>query len=614
MASDPGTDPGTGQGTGQGTGPASGPPRKGRRPPLFSPEDRRNIRWFWETYLRRSVPALILVLGMIVVQGLVYQQFLRLTESGLRTIFDNGSFRDILVVCAFVFVLFGVRGAISYAVPRISTWLAARAVRQLRDDMVDRYLQQDLAFYDRTRSGDILLRLVNQAQQLAAFVGQQTMNAARDFATIAIVSAYLAWREPILFAVTLLLLPALVGIMHMVSAQIKRVQSESQAATSAFMNTIDEMTAGMRTVKLSGQEPFERERLAARTAEMSDMMVRLQAAQALVLPAIDLASAVVYVLVIGGGGYMVLATDRGTDGAAIIAFLLGLVLIFDPARHLVQFLARVQQGLVMLSSVRDVFEFRPTVVDKPDATDTFDTAGEIRFDGVRFAYAPDQPLFDGLDVSFPGGRTTAIVGATGSGKTTILSLLARLYEVGDGRITIGGTDVRDIRIAALRGAMSVVAQDVVIFDASLTQNIRYVRPDATDAEVRAAAEAAEIADLIDARGDAPVGPKGSQLSGGQRQRIAIARAFLRDRPIVLLDEATSALDQRTEERVRRALDRLTAGRTTLIVAHKLAAVTRADRIILLDHGRVAEQGTHAELLALGGLYAAMYAAQKDGYV
>jgi len=593
--------------------PVTAPQGKPRRQPLFSPEDRRNIRWFWDTYLRRSVPALILVLGMIVVQGLVYQQFLRLTESGLRTIFDNGSFRDILVVCAFVFLLFAVRGAISYAVPRISTWLAARAVRQLRDDMVDRYLQQDMAFYDRTRTGSVILRLVSQAQQLANFVGQQTMNAARDFSTILIVSAYLAWREPILFSVTLLLLPALVGIMHLVSARIKRVQAESQSAMSAYMNTIEEMTTGMRTVKLSGQEQFERERLAERTTEMSDLMVRLQAAQALVLPSIDLASAVVYVLVIGGGGYMVLATDRGTDGAAIIAFLLGLVLIFDPARHLVQFLARIQASLVILASVRSVFDLQPTVVDKPDATDSFNTAGDIRFDTVRFAYSPDQPLFHGLDLTFRGGRRTAIVGATGSGKTTILSLLARLYEVEDGRITIGGTDVRDIRIAALRGALSVVAQDVVIFDASLTENIRYVRPDATDAEVRAAAEAAEIADLIDARGDAPVGPKGSQLSGGQRQRIAIARAFLRDRPIVLLDEATSALDQRTEERVRRALDRLSAGRTTLIVAHKLASVTDADRIVLLDRGRVAEQGSHAELLALGGLYAAMYAAQKDGY-
>jgi ATP-binding cassette subfamily B protein/subfamily B ATP-binding cassette protein MsbA len=593
--------------------PVTDPARKPRRAPLFSPEDRRNIRWFWDTYLRRSVPALILVLAMIVVQGLVYQQFLRLTESGLRTIFDNGSFRDILVVCGFVFLLFGVRGAISYAVPRISTWLAARAVRELRDDMVDRYLRQDLAFYDRTRSGDVLLRLVSQSQELANFVGQQTMNAGRDFATIVIVSAYLAWREPLLFSVTLILLPALVGIMHLVSARIKRVQAEAQNAIGAYMNTIDEMTSGMRTVKLSGQEGFERDRLAARTAEMSDLMVRLQAAQALVLPSIDLASAVVYVLVIGGGGYMVLAMDRGTDGAAIIAFLLGLILIFDPARHLVQFLARIQASLVILSSVRSVFDLQPTVTDRADATDSFDTAGDIRMDGVRFAYSADQPLFDSLDLTFPGGRTTAIVGATGSGKTTVLSLLARLYEVEDGRISIGGTDVRDIRIATLRGALSVVAQDVVIFDASLTENIRYVHPDATDAQVRAAAEAAEIADLIDARGDAPVGPKGSQLSGGQRQRIAIARAFLRDRPIVLLDEATSALDQQTEERVRRALDRLTAGRTTLIVAHKLASVTQADCIVLLDRGRVAEQGTHAELLARGGLYAAMYAAQKDGY-
>jgi ATP-binding cassette subfamily B protein/subfamily B ATP-binding cassette protein MsbA len=232
---------------------------------------------------------------------------------------------------------------------------------------------------------------------------------------------------------------------------------------------------------------------------------------------------------------------------------------------------------------------------------------------VQFGYGGQRALFDGLDLTIRGGGTTAIVGATGSGKTTILSLLTRLYDVEGGRVTIGDTDLRQIRVATLRRAFSVVAQDIVIFNSSIWENIRYVRPDATEAEIWAAAEAAEIAQLIRERGDAPLGPKGSQLSGGQKQRIAIARAFLRSAPILLLDEATSALDQRTEEKIQGAIARLGEGKTTIIVAHRLSSVVRADWIYLLEQGRIAEQGTHADLIAGRGLYAAMFEAQKSGY-
>jgi ATP-binding cassette subfamily B protein/subfamily B ATP-binding cassette protein MsbA len=594
-------------------------PRKGERGkrdgrgPLFTPRDIDNIRWFWRNYLKRSIPALFVVLGMILLQGVVYQQFLKLTEDGLRIIFEAGSFRDILWVCAFVFLLFTVRGATSYLIPRIATYLASNAVMRMRRDLIDQYLRLDLTFFERTRSGEIMLRLVGQAQGLSEFVGTQIMNAARDGATIIIVSAYLAWREPILFSAAVIFIPATVLIMHAVSNRIKQIQRDSQAATSAFMTTIDEMSHGMRTVKLSGQEPFERARLFRQTKIIRDKSIALQSAQALVLPSLDLVSAIVYMLVIGGGGYLALSPDYDTDGATIIAFLLGLVLIFDPARHLVQFFTRVQQKLIMLESVRDVFDLVPDIRDRDGAKDTIDAGADIRFDDVTFAYTPDHPLFRDLNLVFEGGKTTAIVGATGSGKTTVLSLLARLYEVQDGQVRVGDTDIRDIKVATLRGALSVVAQDVVIFDSSIFENIRYVKPGATDDEVWAAAEAAEIADLMRERGDATLGPKGAQLSGGQKQRIAIARAFLRNAPIVLLDEATSALDQRTEEKVKRALDRLTGNRTTIIVAHKLASVVDAARIYVLDRGVVVEDGDHASLIAQGGLYAAMYGAQKSSY-
>jgi ATP-binding cassette subfamily B protein/subfamily B ATP-binding cassette protein MsbA len=379
------------------------------------------------------------------------------------------------------------------------------------------------------------------------------------------------------------------------------------------MTGIEEMASGMRTVKIAGQEEVERARLLRATKNIRNLSIQLQSAQALVMPAIDLVSAFVYVLVIGGGGYMVLSGDFGLDGAGIIAYLLGLVLVFDPARLLAGFFAKLQANLILLKGVRSLYRVQPRIVDAIDATDTFDTSGDIELRNVTFYYSSDAPLFKELNMTFRGGQVSAIIGATGSGKTTILSLLTRLYAVQRGNVLIGETFVKDLRIKALRSAFSVVAQDIVIFNSSIWENIRYVRPDATDAEIWAAAEAAEIADLMKARGDTPLGPKGSQLSGGQKQRIAIARAFLRSAPILLLDEATSALDQKTEDKVKRALNRLSKGKTTIIVAHRLSAITHADWSYVLDAGRVVEQGTHAELIAASGLYAGMYRAQKRGY-
>lgn len=587
--------------------------KKTERHPLFRPVDVDNLRWFWHNYLKSKTPWLFVIFLMVAGQGLVYQQFLSLTENGLRVIFEEGTIGQLARVCGLVFVLFVARGLLSYVTPRLSAVLAADSVLKMRRDMIVHYLTLDLAYFERTNSGDMILRLLNQADGLSRFVGQTTVNAVRDLVTVLIVSGYLFLKSPLLFSVAIIVIPVIVLMMQIVSHRIKEIMTKSENAFGAYMTGIEEMSSGMRTVKISGQEDRERDRLVAASLGIRNLMVRLQAAQALAMPTIDMVSAFVYVLVIGGGGFMVLSPDHAFDAAELITFLLGLVILFDPLRMLANFYAQLQAALILLEGVRSVHHEHPTVQDHPEATDAFDPAADIVFDDVSFSYDPEQPLFEALNMRLRGNGMTAIVGATGSGKTTVLSLVTRLYDVDAGDIRIGDRSIRDIRVRALRNQFSVVSQDIVIFNASVYDNIRYVRPEATDEEIWQAAESAEIADLMRRRGDAPLGPKGSQLSGGQKQRIGIARAFLRYAPIVLLDEATSALDQQTEEKVQTALRRLSAGRTTIVVSHRLSSVVAADHIYVLDAGRVIEEGSHEALMKKEGLYAAMFRSQKQSY-
>lgn len=578
---------------------------------FFSEKDKSNITWFWRRYLKRKTPWLGLILALVLLEGFVLQKFLAITETGLRVIFEQGDIMDLLWICLVVFLIFMVRALVSFVVPTLSVRLASGAVLELRSDLIRHVLYMDQRFFDRTNASDLILRFVNQVEALSQFVGRTTVEAVRDVATIVIISGYLIYKSALLFGVALLLLPIIFLLMRMVSETIKRIQAQSEQALGNYMNTIEEMSGGMRTIKMTGQEAAEVDRMISESGNIKKLAVNLHMAQALVLPSIDLSSAVVYMVVIGGGGYLALSEASALDGASIIAFLLGLVIVFDPARRLSQFFTKLQTSLILLASVRGVLQTQPDVSYEGNVSKFTDTRIDITLNDIGFSYEADQTLFDGISLQFKAGQKTAIVGSTGSGKTTLLSLMARLYDLNSGAVLFNGQDIKQFTLKSVREKFSIVAQDVVIFNKSIAENIQYADPTASPDAVRAAAKLARIDNLMVERGDQPVGPKGSLLSGGQKQRIAIARAFLKPAPILLLDEATSALDALTEQKVNASFKDLQAGKTTIVVAHKFSSVVDADHIYVLEAGKLVEQGTHADLMAKAGLYASMFSAQDD---
>ncbi|MEM6307802.1 MAG: ABC transporter transmembrane domain-containing protein, partial [Pseudomonadota bacterium] len=344
---------------------------KPARPAYFSPVDRDNLRWFWTHYFKEKTPRLIVVFLLVIGQGAIYQQFLSLTDQSLRVIFENGAMRDLIYLCIMVFLVFVFRGIMSFLVPRLSGLIAMDAIKRLRQDLIAHVMTLDLAFFERTTPGEFILRLVHQTDGLAAFVGQATVRAVRDVATIVIVSGYLFYKQPLLFSIAALVIPILIFAMQRISGRIKGIQTKTEQAIGDYIASIEEIVTGMRTVKISNQDQAEATRLSKSVNDIKINRVRLLTAQAMAMPFVDFAAAFVYVLVIGGGGYVVLSPAYDVDGASIITFLLGLILIFDPGRRIAEYLTSVQATLIILDGVRSLHRETPTIQNAPHAQDTW---------------------------------------------------------------------------------------------------------------------------------------------------------------------------------------------------------------------------------------------------
>jgi ATP-binding cassette subfamily B protein len=504
----------------------------------------------------------------------------------------------VALICLSIVGAFAIRGIAGYVQAVMLAVVGNNLVARYQRRMFEHLMKLGVDFFSEHRSGQLAAQINQNVGGIRDLLSTTLTAVARDVVSLVALVGVMIYQDPLLSGIALLIGPPLIYSVNYLMRRIRKITRQSVVINSRLIGAMQEAAQGIAVVKAFTMESQLAQKIDALVTDAEQRSNKIARVSERVTPIAEMLAGFAVAGVIAYAGYR--AAYGGQPAGTVFSFITALLLAYDPARRLARVQVGLERSLVNARMIYEILDLTPQQGDRPDAEPLVVGPGEVVFDKVSFGYDPALPVLHGVSFVAAGGKSTAIVGASGAGKSTLTALLERFYDVGSGSISIDGQDIAGVTKESLRRQIAFVSQQPYLFEGSIRDNIRYGRADATDAEIEAAARLAAADEFIrqQPRGyDTLVGENGVTLSGGQRQRVSIARAIVRNAPILLLDEATSALDNESEARVQKALTEIMKGRTTIIIAHRLSTVVNSDHIVVLEEGRLAEQGTHASLLA-----------------
>ena len=592
----------------------SGPqPRSARRADARAEprSDRATALRIARAYLAPRWRGMALALACAAVAALSTGALAWLLNPAIKRIFIQKNTHALVLIPLLIVAAGVVRAAAQIGQARLANRIGHQLVGDVQVELFGRLVRADLARLRETHSGAFVSSVLYDAGLIREAATTGFVNYSYNFLTVVATLGVMISQDVYLAVFVMVAAPAISVVLRRYARRTRKAARGAMAETSALATAVMESLDGVKIVKIDNREAYEQARVAEVIARRQSHIIKGANAKAAAAPATEMLSMVVIAALIAYAGWR--ATLNQQTLGQFTAFLASVLIASQALRQLANLQGVFSEGLAAARRLFAALDVEPEVRERPDAPPLALLQAHVRFERVGFAYAANAPALNDVTLEARRGETVALVGPSGGGKSTLLNLIPRFYDVSAGRVTVDGTDVREVSLHSLRDRIGLVTQEPFLFDDTVLANIAYARPDASRVEVEAAAREAAAHEFVEALPsgyDTLVGEAGARLSGGQRQRIAIARAFLKDAPILLLDEATSALDTESEVKVQQALARLMTGRTTLMIAHRLSTVRGADRIYVIDGGRVVETGTHAGLMMQGGLYARLARAQN----
>ncbi len=567
------------------------------------------IYWLWRDYLRPQKWLLVCALFLMALEGSTLALFSRMVQPMFDDVFTNGDTQALYMVGFIVMGIFMMRAFTSTARSILMTLIKQRTAEGMREHLLTHMLTLDNSFFQTNSPGQLITRVQGDVASINRIWSGLMIALGRDLVALVGLLSVALWIDWVWTLIAIIGLPLLALPSLMVQRYVRR-RAHIQRELSANISTqLDEVFHGISPIKLNTLEAYRTKSYLNVLKDAIGAAVKTAYGTSAVPALIDIMTGIGFFGVLVYGGSEIIAGNK-TNGE-FMAFFTAISLAFDPIRRLGALSGSLQRAAASIERVQWVLGVQPTIVSPAKPRPAPTAAPEIQMGAVELHY-DELPVLRGTSFTAEAGKTTALVGASGAGKSTVFNVLTRLVDPQTGTVTVDGIPVKDMDLKALRSMFSVVSQDSTLFDETLRDNILLGREDVSDAQLQEALDAAFVSDFLPKLSnglDTPVGPRGSNLSGGQRQRVAIARALLRNTPVLLLDEATSALDTKSETVVQKALDQLSTGRTTLVIAHRLSTIHNAHSIVVMDHGRVVDQGSHDELLARGGIYADLHRLQ-----